>query len=62
MTEILSLRTAAMDAEGERLARLGKRLEKATARESSLREKFNAHLKSHGCPAPKAVNSGISHR
>ena len=55
MSEILSLRAAKVDAQGDRLERIDKQLEKATAREASLRERFHAHLKSHGCQPPKAL-------
>ena len=55
MSEILSLRTAKVDAQGDWLERLDRQLEKATAREASLRERFHAHLESHGCQPPKAL-------
>jgi hypothetical protein len=55
--EILSLHTAAVDANGDlnKMERIDQELQNAQARESSLLEKFQAHLKSHGCQRQKAL-------
>ena len=57
LSEILSLHAAKVAAKGDELERVHTALAVATARESSLRVKLQAHLKSHGCEAPKAVTA-----
>ena len=55
LSEILSLHSAKVDAQGDRLGRIEKHIEHATARESALREMFQRHLQAHGCQPPTAV-------
>jgi len=63
MSQILSLHSARFDARGDlkKLERINRELEKAQARGASLLEKFQAHLQSHGCKAPKAVSATTGH-
>jgi hypothetical protein len=63
MSEILSLHCARFDARGDlkKLERIDMELEKAQGRGASLLEKFQAHLQSHGCKAPKAVSATTDH-
>jgi len=63
MSQILSLHRARFDARGDlkKLERVDRELEKAQARGASLLEKFQAHLRSHGCKAPKALSATTGH-
>ena len=58
LSQILFLHAAKVDANDDALEHLDKRLEKATASETSLREMFQRHLKGHGCEGPRAVTAG----
>lgn len=55
LREILALHSAKVGAQGDRLSRIEKHIENATARESSLREIFQRHVQAHGCQPPTAV-------
>jgi len=57
LNQILFLRASKVEAKNdlEKLERIDLALEKATERESALREMFQKHLQSHGCQPPTAV-------
>ena len=63
MSQILSLHAAKVDARGDlkKLERIGRELENAQARGSSLLEQFQTHIQLHGCEAPKAVSATSGH-
>ena len=53
--EAEALGKAPKKADLDKLERIDNALEKALAKESSLLKEFQAHIRSHGCQAPKAA-------